>query len=65
MLANTSLCRNAVVKNPRKNLSAGTVRSARADARLMLNSNAKATAGISPAGSACASEPPIVPQLRT
>ena len=56
----------AVMKGPRKNSRAGTVRLPLArDCNVNVASRASMTAGMSAAGSACARLPPMVPTLRT
>jgi hypothetical protein len=55
----------AVSHTARKNLSAGTVRSPPLPRITSSPPRASTTVGRSPAGSACASEPPIVPRWRT
>ena len=55
---------SAVDQTPVKNSLAGTVRDPVVDASSNVASSATATAGYSAAGSAWASEPPIVPRLR-
>ena len=60
----SSSAASVVVKNESKNASAAILRDPPADCASICASSATATSGISALGSACASEPQIVPRLR-